>query len=125
MKLLTGPVVLIKDHRRSLTVIAAAYLALFLVGILITVIVPQLRPEGLGGLASSQGATGLGQIVVSTYSSIFSALGALGGVDVGVFGLGGLFSQAWIVWGDLDGDATSDFAVLVSGSGVSAGGWLL
>lgn len=66
-----------------------------------------------------------GQIMISSYSNIFKAIGALGGVDVGLFGLGGLFSQASVVWGDLDGDATSDFAVLVSGGNLSTGSWLL
>jgi len=70
-------------------------------------------------------ATGAGQIMVSSYASIFSAIGALGGVDLGVFGLGGLFSQASVVWGDLDGDAVSDFAVLVSGGSLATGSWLL
>jgi serralysin len=76
-------------------------------------------------LVSHWTAGGAGQLMVSAYSNIFSALGALGGVDIGVFGLGGLFSKASIVWGDLDGDAKSDFAVLVSGNGVSTSGWLL
>ena len=67
----------------------------------------------------------LNRAMVSAYASIFSAIGALGGVDLGAFGLGGLFSQASVIWGDLDGDANSDFAVLVSGSGLSTSGWLL
>ena len=76
-------------------------------------------------LVSHLTASGVGQIMVSSYSSIFSAIGALGGVDVGVFGLGGLFSSAAVIWGDLDGDANSDFAVLVSGGSVSTSNWLL
>jgi serralysin len=76
-------------------------------------------------LVSHLTASGVGQIMVSTYASIFSAVGALGGVDLGLFGLSGLFSQASVIWGDLDGDANSDFAVLVSGSGLSTSGWLL
>ena len=77
MKLLADPAALIRDHRRSLTVIAAGYLALFLAGILVTVIVPQLRPEGLGGLASGQGATGLGQVITDSYRSGNIALAAV------------------------------------------------
>lgn len=73
----------------------------------------------------SQLSGAAGQIMISSYSNIFKAIGALGGVDVGLFGLGGLFSQASVVWGDLDGDATSDFAVLVSGGNLSTGSWLL
>jgi serralysin len=76
-------------------------------------------------LVSHLTASGVGQIMVSSYSSIFSAIGALGGVDVGVFGLGGLFSSAAVIWGDLDGDANSDFAVLVSGGSISTNNWLL
>jgi serralysin len=76
-------------------------------------------------LVSHLTATGAGQIMVSSYASIFSAIGALGGVDVGVFGLAGLFERASVIWGDLDGDAESDFALLVSGGGLSTTGWLL
>jgi serralysin len=66
-----------------------------------------------------------GQLMVSSYSSIFGAIGALGGVDLGAYGWG-LWGGASIVWGDLDGDANSDFAVLVSGGGaLSTSGWLL
>lgn len=66
-----------------------------------------------------------GQLMVSSYSNIFGAIGALGGVDLGAYGWG-LWGGASIVWGDLDGDASSDFAVLVSGGGsLSTGGWLL
>ena len=67
--------------------------------------------------------------MVSTYSNVVKAIGALvtgggGGVDLGAYGwaLGGKVS---IVWGDLDGDAHSDFAVLVADSSLSTGGWLL
>jgi serralysin len=73
----------------------------------------------------SQLSGAAGQIMVSSYSNVFKAIGALGGVDVGVFGLGGLFGQASVVWGDLDGDATSDFAVLVFGGNLSTSSWLL
>ena len=73
----------------------------------------------------SQLSGAAGQIMVSSYSNIFKAIGALGGVDVGVFGLGGLFGHASVVWGDLDGDAVSDFAVLVTGGNLSTGSWLL
>lgn len=76
-------------------------------------------------LVSHLAATGAGQIMVSSYASIFSAIGALGGVDFGVFGLAGLFERASVIWGDLDGDAESDFALLVSGGGLSTTGWLL
>ena len=76
-------------------------------------------------LVSHLTASGVGQIMVSSYANIIKAIGALGGVEVGAFGLGGLFSQASVIWGDLDGDANSDFAVLVSGGGVSTNGWLL
>ncbi|MFZ0269782.1 M10 family metallopeptidase C-terminal domain-containing protein [Caulobacter sp.] len=76
-------------------------------------------------LVSHLTASGAGQIMISSYSNIFSAIGALGGVDVGVFGLAGLFERASVIWGDLDGDANSDFALLVSGGGMSTSGWLL
>jgi len=76
-------------------------------------------------LVSQLTATGAGQIMVSTYSSLFGAVAALGGVDLGVYGLAGLFGRTSVVWGDLDGDANSDFALLVSGSSVSTTGWLL
>ncbi|MBO9709847.1 MAG: M10 family metallopeptidase C-terminal domain-containing protein [Caulobacter sp.] len=66
-----------------------------------------------------------GQMMVSSYSSLLGAIGAVGGVDVGIFGLGGLFGRASVIWGDLDGDSNSDFAVLVAGGNVSTTGWLL
>jgi serralysin len=68
---------------------------------------------------------GVGQLMISSYSSLFGAVGALGGVDLGAYALAGLFGRAAVIWGDLDGDATSDFAVLVSGSSLSTDGWLL
>jgi serralysin len=67
----------------------------------------------------------VGELMVSSYSSLFGAVAALGGVDLGAYALAGLFGRASVVWGDLDGDATSDFAVLVSGSSLSTDGWLL
>jgi len=70
-------------------------------------------------------ANGVGQLMVSSYSSLFGAVAALGGVDLGAYALGGLFGRASVIWGDLDGDANSDFAVLVSGSSLSTDGWLL
>ena len=67
---------------------------------------------------------GVGQLMVSAYSNVVKAIGALGGVDLGAYGwaLGGKVS---IVWGDLDGDAHSDFAVLVADGSLSTSGWLL
>jgi serralysin len=76
-------------------------------------------------LVSSWTAGGVGQLMVSAYSSLLGAVAALGGVDLGVYGLAGLFGRASVIWGDLDGDAHSDFAVLVSGGGLSTDGWLL
>lgn len=76
-------------------------------------------------LVSTWTAGGVGQLMVSAYSSLLGAVAALGGVDLGIYGLAGLFGQASVIWGDLDGDAHSDFAVLVSGGGVSTDGWLL
>jgi serralysin len=76
-------------------------------------------------LVSHWTANGVGQLMVSAYSNVVKAIGALGGVDLGAYGwaLGG--SRVSIVWGDLDGDAHSDFAVLVADSSLSTGGWLL
>ena len=65
-----------------------------------------------------------GQLMVSAYSSVFSAIGALGGVDLGAYGWG-LWGGASIVSGDLDGDSNSDFAVLVTSGSLSTGGWML
>jgi serralysin len=65
-----------------------------------------------------------GQIMVSAYANAVSAIGALGGVDLGAYGWG-LWGGASIVWGDVDGDAQSDFAVLVTGGSLSTSGWLL
>jgi serralysin len=76
-------------------------------------------------LVSHLTATGAGQLMVSTYSSLLGAVAALGGVDLGAYGLAGLFGRASIIWGDLDGDADSDFALLVSGGGLSTTGWFL
>jgi serralysin len=76
-------------------------------------------------LVSGWTAGGVGQLMVSAYSSLLGAVAALGGVDLGVYGLAGLFGRTSIIWGDLDGDAHSDFAVLVSGASLSTDGWLL
>jgi serralysin len=76
-------------------------------------------------LVSHWAANGIGQLMVSSYSSLFGAVAALGGVDLGAYALAGLFGRASVIWGDLDGDADSDFAVLVSGSGLTTDGWLL
>lgn len=71
------------------------------------------------------GWTGMaGQLMVNAYSSAFSAIAALGGVDLGAYGWG-LWGGASIVSGDLDGDSSADFAVLVTGGSLSTGGWLL
>jgi serralysin len=64
-----------------------------------------------------------GQLMVSSYSSAFSAIGALGGVDLGAYGWS-LWGGASIVSGE-DGDSSADFAVLVNGGSLSTGGWLL
>jgi serralysin len=76
-------------------------------------------------LVSQLTASGVGQLMVSAYSSLLGAVAALGGVDLGVYGLAGLFGRTSVIWGDLDGDAHSDFAVLVSGGALSTEGWLL
>jgi serralysin len=55
---------------------------------------------------------------------VFKAIGALGGVDLGVYGWG-LGGKVSVVWGDIDGDGQSDFAVLVDDNSVSTSGWLL
>jgi serralysin len=62
--------------------------------------------------------------MVSTYSNLFKAIGALGGVDLGAYGWG-LGGRVSVVWGDLDGDGQSDFAVLVADNSLSTSGWLL
>lgn len=76
-------------------------------------------------LVSNWVANGVGQLMVSSYSSLFGAVAALGGVDLGAYALAGLFGKASIIWGDVDGDAESDFAVLVSGSSLTTDNWLL
>ena len=67
---------------------------------------------------------GVGQLMVSAYSNVLKAIGALGGVDLGAYGWG-LGGQVTIVWGDIDGDGQSDFAVLVADNSLSTSGWLL
>lgn len=75
-------------------------------------------------LVSHWTAGGVGQLMVSAYSNVLKAIGALGGVDLGAYGWG-LGGQVSIVWGDIDGDGQSDFAVLVADNSVSTSGWLL
>jgi serralysin len=75
-------------------------------------------------LVSHWTASGVGQVMVTAYSNVFKAIGALGGVDLGVYGWG-LGGKVSVVWGDIDGDGQSDFAVLVDDNSVSTSGWLL
>jgi serralysin len=75
-------------------------------------------------LVSHWTSSGVGQLMVSTYSNVLKAVGALGGVDLGAYGWG-LGGRVSIVWGDIDGDGVSDFGVLVADNSVSTSGWLL
>jgi serralysin len=75
-------------------------------------------------LVSHWTASGVGQVMVSTYSNLLKAVGALGGVDLGAYGWG-LGGPVSIVWGDIDGDGQSDFGVLVADNSLSTSGWLL
>jgi serralysin len=75
-------------------------------------------------LVSHWTGSGVGQLMISTYSNVIRAIGALGDIDLGAYGWG-LGGRVSVIWGDTDGDATSDFAVLVASNTVSTSGWLL
>lgn len=49
--------------------LAAASLGAFLIGILATVFVPELRPGGLGALQGEPGAPGVGSLIADAYRS--------------------------------------------------------
>lgn len=85
MNLLTAPASLIRDHRRSFIALAATYISLFAVGVLVTVVVSELRPGGLGSLGGGATTTGLGQIITDAYRSENVALAALVTLAVNLF----------------------------------------
>jgi hypothetical protein len=62
-------VALIREHRRAFIGLHLAYLALFGVGILATLLIPELRPGGLGALQGDAGAGGLGGVIGDAYRS--------------------------------------------------------
>ncbi|GAA0228633.1 hypothetical protein [Cryptosporangium japonicum] len=59
----------LREHRRALVVIALVNLALFLAGVLLTVLVPETRPGGLGQLHGEPDTPGLGTLVAEAYRS--------------------------------------------------------
>lgn len=56
-------------HRRALLVLATAYLVAFLLGILATALIPELRPGGLGALQGDPAAPGIGTLIADAYRS--------------------------------------------------------
>lgn len=67
----------IRKDRRAFLVLNLAYVALFGLGILATVLIPDLRPGGLGALQGDPGTGGLGAMIGDAYRSGNVALAAL------------------------------------------------
>ena len=59
----------VREHRRALVVLGLVNLALFLAGVLLTVLVPELRPGGIGQLHGEPDTPGLGTLVADAYRS--------------------------------------------------------
>lgn len=68
---------LIREDRRAFLVLNLAYLGLFGLGILATVVIPELRPGGLGALQGEPGTGGLGAVIGDAYRSGNVAIAAL------------------------------------------------
>lgn len=68
---------LVTRHRRALVVLALLYLGLFLTAVLVTAVIPELRPSGLGRLRAEAGAPGLGTLIADSYRSGNVALAAV------------------------------------------------
>jgi hypothetical protein len=66
---MTSPFAIIRTHRRAFVVLTAASLAAFLIGILATLLVPELRPGGLGALQAGSGTPGVGSLITDAYRS--------------------------------------------------------
>jgi len=66
---LRRPFDIIGTHRRAFVILTAASLGAFLLGILVTVLVPELRPGGLGALQGESGALGVGTLIADSYRS--------------------------------------------------------
>jgi len=67
---------LVREHRAAFIAIHAGYLGLFLVGIGLTAVIPELRPGGLGALGADTGAQGVGTVIADAYRSGNVALAA-------------------------------------------------
>lgn len=60
---------LVTTHRRALLALALGYLGAAALGVLATVLVPALRPGGLGALGAGGEAAGVGALVADAYRS--------------------------------------------------------
>lgn len=69
MRILRQPLDVMRAHSRALLALSLGYAALFGLGILITVLVPELRPGGLGALQGESGGGGLGTVIGDAYRS--------------------------------------------------------
>jgi len=76
-RLIRDIVAIFREHRRAFLVLSLAYLGMFGLGILATVLVPELRPGGLGALQGDPAAGGLGAVIGDAYRSGNVALAAL------------------------------------------------
>ncbi|AGZ40958.1 hypothetical protein [Actinoplanes friuliensis] len=69
MSLVLQPLAILREHRRAFVVLAVLCPVMFLVGVLVTAVIPELRPSGLGGLQADSGAPGLGTLIADAYRS--------------------------------------------------------
>ncbi|WP_156462155.1 hypothetical protein [Rhizobium sp. Leaf311] len=59
---------ILKYHRETAFVLAASFVALFIAGIASTLVIPELRPGGLGALRNGGESGSLGWLISSAYS---------------------------------------------------------
>lgn len=74
---LTSGLAVIGQHRRAFVVLNIAYLGMFLVGVLATAVIPELRPGGLGAIQGGPEAGGLGAVIADAYRSGNIAIAAV------------------------------------------------
>ncbi|GMA28865.1 hypothetical protein [Arenivirga flava] len=82
MSVLRSAFAIIQERRKAFIVLNLAYVAMFGIGILATVIVPELRLGSLGALQGDASASGLGTVIADAYRSGNVAIAAL--VTLGV-----------------------------------------
>ena len=80
-----SPIPVVRAHRRALGVLAAVSFGAFLVGVLATLFVPELRPGGLGAIQGSAGTPGVGSLVGDAYRSGNVAVAAAVTLAVNLF----------------------------------------